>query len=469
MTTTPHSCGPRARGAARSESGFSLIELLIAMSLTAVGIAATLSVFGASGRTTLVAQQGQVGAHQAQAELDRLSKQLSYGELAMTTLPVNSTNPKNPNYRVSGGNFQVRPDLSEPLIPSSEAGEGDEAQVEPGPVDFRADAGGSTITGKLYRYVTWRDENCPATICDGTKNTKRVIVAVTVDPSATSAQRAPLWFSTVITDPSAAPPGYTGTTAGSGSGGTSTSAQIFYLYDQPCGSLDDDEEDHPSGNHYTRNTAQQSTTGSEDSSCVNNNETKRSDKMWIDPPTGTDPPMYEYSADLGGDYPGGLAMMRKANTCRTSYSPTEAGVSDVPDDVPNKWSVHAWATRRFDTDFHLAGRATLSIYTTTLGGLPGRGFLCASLLERSETGSLATDTTVASATYDVSSWPTTTRRLSFTFTVSPQVDIDEDNRLVLVLHLRKESARDIAILYDHPSYQSLLEVETSTPITTGSD
>jgi prepilin-type N-terminal cleavage/methylation domain-containing protein len=82
--------GPRALAAARSESGFSLIELLIAMSLTAVGVAATLGVFGASGRTTLVAQQGQVGAHQAQAELDRLSK-LKYGELAMTSLPVNST------------------------------------------------------------------------------------------------------------------------------------------------------------------------------------------------------------------------------------------------------------------------------------------------------------------------------------------------------------------------------------------
>ena len=48
--------------------------------------------------------------------------------------------------------------------------------------------------------------------------------------------------------------------------------------------------------------------------------------------------------------------------------------------------------------------------------------------------------------------------------MSPQVDIDVDNQLVLVLHLRAESAQDIALLYDHPSYQSLLEVETSTTI-----
>jgi hypothetical protein len=74
------------------------------------------------------------------------------------------------------------------------------------------------------------------------------------------------------------------------------------------------------------------------------------------------------------------------------------------------------------------------------------------------------DTTIASTNYDLSAWPVTPRRLSFTFTVSPQVDIDVDNQLVLVLHLRSESAQDIALLYDHPSYQSLLEIETTTPI-----
>ena len=137
MRPTTHTTGPRALRSARSESGFSLIELLIAMSLTAVGVAATLGVFGASGRTTLVAQQGQVGAHQAQAELDRLAKQLSYGELAMTSLPVASTDPKNPNYRVSGTNFQVRSDLTEPLIPSGEAGAGETAKVDPGPLDLQ--------------------------------------------------------------------------------------------------------------------------------------------------------------------------------------------------------------------------------------------------------------------------------------------------------------------------------------------
>src|SRR4051794_18821549 len=116
-----------------SEAGFSLIELLIAVLLMAVGVAATIGVFGASGRTTLVSQQAQVAAQQAQAELDRLSK-LRYGQLAMTSTPTASTDSKNPNYRVSGSNFNVRSGLTEALVTT--AGEGETAQVNPGPSIF---------------------------------------------------------------------------------------------------------------------------------------------------------------------------------------------------------------------------------------------------------------------------------------------------------------------------------------------
>ena len=444
----------------RSEGGFSLVELLLAVALMAVGVAATIGVFGASSRTSVIAQQGQVGAQQAQAELDRLSK-LRYGQLALTSTPVSSGDPLNPNNRVSGGNLTVKSGLTEELVTT--AGEGETAQVDPGPDNFDVGSGGSTITGKIYRYVSWRDENCPATICDGTQNTKRITVAVTTDPSATSTQRAPLWFSTVIADPAAAPADYVGTAGGTGGGGSSTSAQVFYLYDQPCGSGTDGT--HPDGNHNTRNTSQTSPSSSSYSTCQNSDEMKRPDLMWVDPPTGDDPPMYEYSADLGGDYPGGLAMMRNGSSCATNYSSANATNTSVP----NQWSVHTWATKRFDEDFHLSGRATVSLYSTNLAGASGRGFICATLIERAESGGIASDTTVGSTTFDVSSWPSTVRRLSFTFNISPEVDIDDGRRLVLVLHVRGESANDIAILYDHPSYQSLLEVETSTPLTTSGD
>jgi prepilin-type N-terminal cleavage/methylation domain-containing protein len=443
------------------ERGFTLIELLIAMALTAVGIAATLSVFGASGRTTLISQNTEVGAQQAQAELDRLSK-LRYGELALTSTPTASTDPKNPNYRVSGTNFNVRTGLTEALLTTP--GEGATAKVDPGPSNFAVGQNESTITGKIYRYVTWRDENCPANVCDGAQNTKRVIVAVSLDPIANSVQRNPLWFSTVIADPSAAPAGYTGTSGGNPSGGgTNTSAQIFYLYDQPC-----DDEDWPdftyvapSGSHNTRSTAQTGPSPASNSTCDNSDPTKQPDFMGTVPPPGnSSTPIYEYSADLAGSYLGGLAMMRKGTSCQRSYSTSAA--SDTT--VPNKWAIHAWTTPEFEQAFRLSGRATVSVWTQTLGGLSGRGFLCATLVERDVSGGVPTDTTVGSTSYDVSAWPPNPRRLSFTFTISPQVDIDAGNQLVLVLHVRGESAQDIAVLYDHPSYQSLLEVETTTPL-----
>jgi len=152
-------------------------------------------VFGAAGRTTVRAQQHEVGVQQAQAELDRLAA-LAYGELALTSTPPSSSDPKNPGNRVSGGNFAVRGDLSEALVMAAEPG--NTPKVEPGPQPFAVGTAGATITGSLYRYVTWRDESCPLNLCDGAQNTKRVIVAVSVDPIANSVQRAPLWFSTVI-------------------------------------------------------------------------------------------------------------------------------------------------------------------------------------------------------------------------------------------------------------------------------
>jgi hypothetical protein len=284
-----------------------------------------------------------------------------------------------------------------------------------------------------------------------------------VDPIANSVQRAPVWFSTVIADPSAAPPGYSGTAGGNSSGtGSNTSAQIFYLYDEPCQGEEWDGSQYsaPNGNHTTRNTAQTGPSGSSNSTCDNSDSTKQPDSMGIQPPPGnSSTPLYQYSSDLAGTYPGGLAMTRKGNTCRTSYSSADAANAAVP----NKWAVHAWNTPEFDSDFHLSGRATVSIWTQTVGTVSGRGFLCATLVERHVSSGVPSDATIGSTTYDVSSWPTTPRRLSFTFTVSP-VDVNQDNQLVLVLHLRAESGQDIALLYDHPSYQSLLEVETTTPI-----
>jgi hypothetical protein len=360
---------------------------------------------------------------------------------------------------VNGTSFDVRNDGvtadDEPLVTT--AGSGSTAQIAPGPEVFTVGTGGSTISGKIYRYVTWRDERCPTGTgsCDGTQNTKRVIVAVTVDPSPGTTARRPVWVSTVLTDPAAA--GATTSTGGGGTGSPNTSAQLFYLYDTPCQFT---ARQTPSANHSTRSTAATSSSSSDYSTCQNSDSTKNPDLMWTAAPTGNDPPMYEYSADLGGDYPGGLAMMRMDTSCASSYPAADASNTAVP----NKWSVHAWSTNQFSSSFTLSGRLTLSIYTATLGGLAGSGKICATLIERFESGGIASDNVIGTTTHDVSSWPTTTRRLSFTRILSSAQTVPANRRLVLVLHVRSETANDLAFLYDHPTYPSLLEVETSTPL-----
>src|SRR6188472_4005062 len=79
----------------RHESGFSLIEVLVAALVLSVGVAATMRVFGASGRTTLRAQAQQVAVQEAQAELERLAG-VPYPALALTASAPSSSDPRNP-------------------------------------------------------------------------------------------------------------------------------------------------------------------------------------------------------------------------------------------------------------------------------------------------------------------------------------------------------------------------------------
>jgi len=95
----------------RNETGFTLIEVLIAVTLTSFGVGATMKVFGAAGRTTLSAQAQEVAVQQAQAELERIAT-LPYGELALTQGPASSSDPNHPGGKVSGTSFNVRSGLA---------------------------------------------------------------------------------------------------------------------------------------------------------------------------------------------------------------------------------------------------------------------------------------------------------------------------------------------------------------------
>jgi prepilin-type N-terminal cleavage/methylation domain-containing protein len=131
----------------RSEAGFTLMELLIAMTLMSVGVAATLGVFGATGRTTVVAQQRNVAIHQAQAALDQIST-MDYDKVGLTSTPAASTDELNPGYRVSGSGLLIKTALTEPFVLSSQSGQS-QAAISPAPTTFATGTGEGTVTGKV--------------------------------------------------------------------------------------------------------------------------------------------------------------------------------------------------------------------------------------------------------------------------------------------------------------------------------
>jgi prepilin-type N-terminal cleavage/methylation domain-containing protein len=433
------------------ERGFTLIELLLAIFLMTVGIAATIGVLGASGRTTLRAQRSEIATQQAQAEIEKLNT-LSYGQLALTSAPTASTDPNNPTFRVTGSSFAVGSGQSEQLVLT--AGTGQTAMVNPGPQSFSVGTGGAVVTGKIYRFVSWHDERCPSSLCDGPQNSKRVTVAVTLDATPTQAARAPLWISSLIADKDTTPPG---TSAAAASHPTVT-AQSFYLYDTGCGQTASQPQ---TGSHVTHDTASSGATAASDSTCENPDPSHQPDLMGPSLPDGSSgTPLYDYSSDLTGDRPGGLAVIHRGTICDTSYAASNATSATVP----NKWSIHAWSTNPFASTFHLSGQVTMSLFTTTIGGVAGRGVVCASLVDREVVNGARQDRALGSFVYDSSSWPNSSRRLTFTFNLSQAQDVAAGHRLVLVLQARGESDNDLVFLYDHPDYPSLLEVATSTPL-----
>ena len=447
----------------RTDRGFTLVELLVAVTLLTVGVTATIAVFGSSGRRTLSAQRVDVAVQKAQAEVDKLVS-LKYGELALSSAPASSSDPNNPNSRVSGTTFHVKSGLDEQLVLTPSTGL--TAKVAPGPDAFTVGIGGSAITGNIYRYVTWRDEgSCSSTsnaLCTSTQDTKRVTVAVTLDPSPTQAAVRPIWISSVIADKNATPPG---TNPALPSTPTVT-AQDFFLYDTPCSYTTAQSQ---TTSHPTRDTAATGPDPSNDSTCENTSgDPSTSPRIQRQPDlmgpaqrpgTGANP-LYDYSNDLSGDRPGGLAMVHRGTSCQSSYPAGELGSTGAL----NKWNLHAWSTNPFTSTFHLDGQVTLNFFASTVGNASGNGAVCATLVDRQVSNGVPTDRLLGSYYYETSEWPSTPRRLTFTFDLPQSDDIAAGHRLVLVLQARGESDNDLVFLYDHPLYQSLLEVATTTPL-----
>lgn len=152
---------------ARDESGFGLVEALVASLVLIVGIGAAITVFVSSGHAGATAERHQAAVALAQEELERI-RSMSYEEigLASLTYPPEGLGGElpNPANRVHGPHY----------VPHNATGSGGRLPAERlvvsdaersfslAPYETREMESRSGVeTAHIYRFVTWRDEECP--------------------------------------------------------------------------------------------------------------------------------------------------------------------------------------------------------------------------------------------------------------------------------------------------------------------
>jgi hypothetical protein len=192
----------------------------VALFILTIGVVGTVSLFTVAKAASLNAQRHEVAVHQAQKEMEYL-RSLSYEQLGLTGAPQSLDRLENDPAKIGyhndssttdGSTFVVRsaagpsPAVTEHLVlPDSDPG----GTLSPAPTPFVV--GDMGISGKVHRFVTWRPEDCGldvggAAICPGDRDTKRLIVAVTIDDTAGgSALSKPVWMTSITIDPQAQP------------------------------------------------------------------------------------------------------------------------------------------------------------------------------------------------------------------------------------------------------------------------
>jgi type II secretory pathway pseudopilin PulG len=467
-------------GSRKAEAGLTIIEVLVAALILAVGALTTFGLLAAAGKNTQRAKATQVALDRAQQEIESM-RSLTNSQLAMTATPGHSTDALNPDYRVSNGTFALirNPPASyaNMVVNGGSLYGGGFVKggiVSSGPTPFTS----GDVSGDVYRYVVWRDDaNCPASTCPGAQDYKQIVVAVKLDtPGNQSGERGYVEVTSDFVDPtdSAASdpvPGANGV----------VTAQQFFLSDTPCASTGATARQAITGDHLLHNTRGTCASGPQTGS------TKGAPDALLlggppdpDPADPANPALYDYSNDFylepTPDTDKGV-QIRRDDTSGCHYDPT--GTTNPESQV------HRWVTDPMASAFAMTGNVSIEFYTRTLNDALYTGTLCVYLYKRHETGTpptvTATDTMLTDKTGGAPYWAYTPQgngfwprnawtkvRMQMTFNGAPYT-IPAGDRLGVALSVDRANtpADAIPIMYDHPSYPTRIEVDTNTPIDGG--
>jgi prepilin-type N-terminal cleavage/methylation domain-containing protein len=445
----------RASGAA----GFTLVELLAALLVLGLAAMAVGTVLASSTRYASASEARQNLANRAQHEAERLAS-LDYTALAHAALPAAGANStSNPLYWYDTTAHTYRWDRTTAGSSTAEA----LAVSAAGTVAYQQSWSDGRSSGSLYSFVTWvTDGKCGAG-CPSSQNYKRITVAATLASGGPPV--APVYVSSIVADPHAVPAGRVTNgnanplsdptiTCRDASGATvsctasvgSSDVNEWYLTDTKATS----PYAPPTVSHTTHATVAPSgtcttsvTTGCPIPDLLNT----------TGPPASTpSPPLLDFSTDqTASGYPGGRVIKR------------DVACSATPTATDNTKGVE-WATAPLTSAMLLTGSGGMTLNSQTAAGVTASVTLCLGIYESGSITNLISTPPVrlGVVSYTVAQWPTAPTPISFSFDflTGSTVTVASGHRLIVRLWLAATSGSDVAIMYDHPDYASVLQLNS---------
>jgi hypothetical protein len=453
--------------AAREESGFTIVEAVVASLLLVLGALATLQLFDAATRNNFRAEQSQSVNNRLQAELEKIRTK-PYAEIGMTSNPGHSSDANNPRWRISGATYAIGRDGGHlrPMVVNGVDGYSG-GTVAPGPTPFTV----GDISGSIYRFVTW----APLTDCAGCGGSalKRVVVAATIADAPVSFPRAFQEVQSDVVDPDATPEDNPAPPADDDD---EIAKAELWLTDTPCSS---NVREALAGDHQLHNTRGACSDGLQTGATPGAPDLMYTEAPALDPNFPADSqPLYDYATDVEPTANPSLdrgTLLRAGTTtgCNVAGSPLdlpseEAGSPDIRHE-----KVHKWLTRPFPDDFelNLLGKGTFEVYTRTLNSAVHPGKICVWVfVERPDPGGNVLDVPLVTTSnglpyfqYAQNPWPSAWTRVSVPLQFTPPATIEPGDRLGVALTVGKAGTapgEGLEFMYDHTDFPTRLELET---------
>lgn len=447
----------RSRRQRSGEAGFTLVEVLVAIVLLATGALAVMQVFDTSIRNNYRANESQVMINRAQRELEAI-RDLDYKEVALTAMPTSARDAKDPRSRVLGGSFALNRDGTNPaeLVVNGAPGV-DAGVMDPGPEPFTD----GDISGEIYRFVVWQnDPKCLPVQCPGTHDLKRVVVAVKLDTAAVSFERAYQETQSDFVNPKAS-----AVSDSVPDQGEPVTAQQFWLSDTTC---DNASRQATSADHLVHNTLGVCADGGTTSTSIGAPDTLF-DTAPPDPAVGDplNPSLFDFATnpelEPSPNTDKGLQLKRQA----------QSGCDYTPSGPTKHMEAHRWVSEPLPVRFAMTGDASLELFTRTTNDASVSGTICIYVFIRSEAGSGVTDTLFTNLgspsdtfwLYSDSAWPRDAwSRVSIPLRFAPAT-VQAGDRVGVALTIERAGTpvNALQFLYDHPQFDSRLEIQTTTP------